>query len=329
VTTTGPTPAPTRLATPAARRLAPAALGLLVAGVVLAGCQSGSSASGEATPARSAPAGPASGAPQGGGPEPGGGGTSGEVVQVGDGSMQVRGSDEQTTVTWTGGTTFTRSVAGTLDDITVGSCVVAVVPDGGAVTSVTVSEPVDDTCSGPGGRGDGGPGDGGRPSGAPSGWPDGAPGDAPTDLPTDLPGGAPSGAPGGPGQRPSGAPDGFGAVTVGRVTAVQGTAVTVETVGLGLGGEAADATSSTVTVSDGTTVTTTVTVDANAVEKGLCAAVRGDADDSGAVAATSVSLSEPGDDGCTRLGGWSGGPGGPGRWGGSPSGGEGQGGTDA
>lgn len=312
-------PSPTR----AARRLAPAVLGVLVTATVLAGCQpasSGAEAAAAAPSGSAAPGGQATGAPGVGANGPGGG-TSGEVVQVGDATMQVRGADEQTTVTWTSTTTFTRSVAGSLDDVVVGACVVAFgAADDGAATSVTVSDPVDGACTGgPGGRG---PGDGTRPSGAPTGMPGG--------MPTDLPSGAPDG--GTPGQRPSGGPGGgFGSVVAGRVTAVDGTTLTVATT------QGDDEGSASVTVSSATAWTTTATASASAVEKGLCASVRGEADDSGAVAATSVSLSEPGDDGCSTAlrGGFPGGRGGPGQQGGPQDGQDGsqaaddQGGTDA
>ncbi|WP_147572743.1 hypothetical protein [Cellulomonas massiliensis] len=116
-----------------------------------------------------------------------------------------------------------------------------------------------------------------------------------------------------PGQRPSGGPGGgFGSVVAGRVTAVDGTTLTVATT------QGDDEGSASVTVSSATAWTTTATASASAVETGLCASVRGEADDSGAVAATSVSLSEPGDDGCSTglRGGFPGGRGGSGQQGG-------------
>ncbi|CAM5783729.1 hypothetical protein [Cellulomonas persica] len=241
-----------------------------------------------------------------------GGGVSGQIVQVGDQLMQVRDDDGQTSVTWTDETTVQVTTTVDQSAVTVGSCVTAMTggmrlpsdddeiagddvatqptDEDPAATTVTISQPVDGTCpAGPGGAfGPGG----------------GVPGDLPSDLPTDLP--LPDGMPtdmprpGGrePGDLPTGAPDGmprggFGGVTAGVVTAVGGTTITVETT-------AQDGTTSsaTVTVDDGTTFTTTTAGAASAFVVGQCADVRGTADDSGKVAATSVVVSSPGDDGC-------------------------------
>ncbi len=236
---------------------------------------------------------------QGQGP---GGGVSGQVVHVGDQLMQVRDDDGQTAVTWTDDTTVQVTTTADLSAVTVGSCVTAT-SGGGRVpsdddevatpstdedpvaTTVTVSQPVDGAF-GPGG---------GVPTDLPTDMPrleGDAPGDRPTDLPTDLPGGAPDEGGGASGGMPGGA---FGGVTSGAVTAVDGSTITVETI-------AQDGTTSsaTVTVDDSTTFTTTTAGDASALVVGQCATVRGTADDSGKVAATSVVVSSPGDDGCTR-----------------------------
>ncbi|MFC4616304.1 hypothetical protein ACFO3K_16375 [Cellulomonas algicola] len=254
----------------------------------------------------------------------------GEIVSVDTALMQVRATDEQTAVTWSGTTTFTQTVAGTLADVTVGSCVVAVAtPTDDTATSddtsngtsdapldattVTIGAAADDgTCSGVGGFG----GPGGRGGGTPDG--------APTGLPTGLPSGAPRG---GDGERPDGAPTdlpsgapttrAFGGVVGGQVTAVSGATLTVS-VTTGPGASDDDASSDEpvdrqVVVSDATTYTRTVDADASALTVGRCAAVRGEADDSGKVAATSVQVSDPTDGGCTSaLGGtvMRGGPGG-------------------
>lgn len=252
---------------------------------------------------------------QGQGP---GGGVSGQVVHVGDQLMQVRDDDGQTAVTWTDDTTVQVTTTADLSAVTVGSCVTAT-SGGGRVpsdddevatpstdedpvaTTVTVSQPVDGACAaGPGGAF--GPG-GGVPDDMPTDLPTDlptdmprlegdAPGDRPTDLPTDLPGGAPDEGGGAWGGMPGGT---FGGVTSGAVTAVDGSTITVETI-------AQDGTTSsaTVTVDDSTTFTTTTAGDASALVVGQCATVRGTADDSGKVAATSVVVSSPGDDGCTR-----------------------------
>jgi len=275
--------------------------------LVLAGCSAGTSPA--AAPAATAtPQQRGADGPQRSGP--GGGGTSGEIASVTGTVMQVRSTDAQTAVTWTDDTTFTASVAGALSDVAVGSCVVAVSTtttstDTSApleATSVQLTTATDDgTCAGGFG---GGPGGGQRPDGAPT--------DRPSGAPTDLPSGAPGGM------------RGFGGIAAGTVTAVDGSTLTVEVTGQD------DATTSrTVTVSDATTFTKSVAADASAVVVGQCASARGQADDSGKVTATSITVSAPTDGECTTgmLGG-RGFPGGPPD--GSSQGGSSQdGGTDA
>ncbi|UJP39931.1 hypothetical protein [Cellulomonas palmilytica] len=284
------------------------------------------------------------------GDTPGGlrGGVSGAIVQVGDGMLQLRDDDGQTAVTWTDETAVQVTNAADLSAVTVGSCVVATTggfrlpsddqepavdrsTDETPAATVTVSQPVDGACAVLGG---------GFPGGGRGQRPDGMPTDLPSDFPTDLPDDFPTGFPGGgaaPGDLPTDLPSGaagmpggpgglggFGGVTAGLVTAVDATTITVETT-------AQDGTTSsaTVVVDGSTTVTTTTVGDASAFEVGRCATVRGEADDSGKVAATSVAVSTPGDDGCsTGFGGFGGFGGMPGT--GGPGGsGAGQGGGDA
>lgn len=242
------------------------------------------------------------GVQRGDGPQrsgPGGGGASGEIASVSGTVMQVRSTDSQTAVAWTDATEFSATVDGTVADVTVGACVVAVSTSTGDddastpldATSIEVTQPADDgTCAlGSGG----GPVFGGdRPDGAP------------TDLPT-MP----------KGERPSGPPTGprsFGGGAVGTVTAVDGNTLTVESTG-----PDDETVTRTVTVTDATTYTKSVAADASAVVVGQCASARGEADDSGKVTATSITVSAPTDGECTggmvqRFGGGPGGPGGPG-----------------
>jgi hypothetical protein len=122
----------------------------------------------------------------------------------------------------------------------------------------------------------------------------------PSDFPTDgtQPSGAPTDFPGG---------GDFGTFVTGKVTAVSGSTITVDAVG------ADDATTSTdVTVDDDTAFTVTVAADATTLVVGQCVAAQGEADEAGGFAATSLTVSTPGDDGCTaRFGGGQGGfPGG-------------------
>lgn len=277
-------------------RLLPALAAATV--LVLAGCTG--------SPSSAAPPDddPTAATRQGDGPQRGGGGVTGEIASVTGTVMQVRSTDSQTAVTWTDATEFSATVDGTLADVTVGACIVAVSAatstatedDADApveATSVALTEPEDDgTCApGPGG----GPAFGGdRPDGAP------------TDLPT-MP----------EGERPSGPPTGlrsFGGGAIGTVTAVDGSTLTVASAG-----PDDETTTRTVTVTDATAYTTSVAADASTIVVGQCASARGEADDSGKVTATSITVSAPTDGECTggmvqRFGdgGGPGGPGGPG-----------------
>lgn len=264
----------TRSATPPAVLLSAGVLALVTA------CSGGAAATGTATAGPTATQAPAD-APGSVGRMPGGG-TSGEIAAVADALLQVQGDDGQTAVSWDDATTITQTVAAALSDVTTGSCVVATTTgddDAAAATSVTVAAATDAACT----TGFGG----GMPAGGPSGErPDGAPTDAPDD-----------------GERPTGG--GFGAVTAGLVTAVDGSTITVD----------ADGTVATITVDDATTYTTTVAADAGALTVGRCVTAQGESDSSGQVAAISLLVSDAGADGCSAGfgGGFGGrGPGGPG-----------------
>ncbi|MBA2952227.1 hypothetical protein HZF07_00785 [Nocardioides sp. CGMCC 1.13656] len=222
-------------------------------------------------------AGPQGSAPdiRGGGPGGTPPGASGEVADVTGRTAQVQGPNGQVAVTWTGGTTFTEEVEATLADVTVGSCVMVTGadedtdPEATEVTaaSVRVEEPADD---------------GG--CGFAAGGPDGAPSFQPEGTPSDLPSGAPDGV-----RR------GFG--TAGTVSAVaaDGFSVTSQRP------DEEDPVEVTVTADDDTTVTTTAAAKASAVEVGRCVVAQGGTDDTGAVTATSISVSDPVDGEC--LGG--------------------------
>ena len=108
-----------------------------------------------------------------------------------------------------------------------------------------------------------------QPSGMPTDLP--TPSDVPSDVPSDL---ARAG--------------GFG--TTGEVTAVSGDGFTVA----GMGDEEV-----TVTVTGDTAYTTSASATASAVAVGACVAAEGDTDDTGALTATSISVSEPVDGACT------------------------------
>lgn len=269
------------------RRIAQPGVLALVAALALGGCSSDAvSEDGVATP--SADATPdAAGGP--GAPAEGRGGVSGLVAAVSDTVAQIQDAESQTAVTWDETTVFRRTTAAGLDAVTVGSCVVAVLPgeDSGdtSATSVTVTEAVDGECSTAlGGPWSGGPGE----------RPDGAPTPPAGELPEMADGDAPAWPVGG-----------FGSIVAGRVTEVSGTTLTVEVID-------ADgaSTSQAVATSGETAVTTTAVADVSALVVGVCADVQGEADTSGGMAATSITVSDPGDDGCAARGGFGGMPGG-------------------
>jgi hypothetical protein len=220
-------------------------------------------------------------------PQPG----SGKVAAVNGATAQVQGPDGQTAVSWNSSTTFTQQVSGTLADVKVGTCVMvmssAATDDSSSLAASTVRiTPADDdgSCAaGPGGaRGPGGMG-GDRPEGMPT--------DLPTDLPTGMPSGMPSGAPRGLG--------GLGGLATGKVTSVSTTGFTVDAVAPGSDG----ATAREVTVSGDTTFATTAAAKASDVKVGVCVATRGDTDDTGAVTATTMQISQAVDGACTMGGG--------------------------
>ena len=222
---------------------------------------------------------PGSGRPGGG--QPG----SGKVAAVDGSTAQVQGSSSQTAVTWTSSTSFTQQVAGSLDDVTAGSCVVVSGEGDDTVTatSVRITEAEGDDCSG----GLGAPG-GDRPDR----------GDAPQDRPSDA-----------PTDRPSDAPRGMGGgLAAGRVTAVTDSGFTVASTRPG----SEETSSVTVAVSDDTTYTTTEEADAEDVKVGVCVQTRGESDAKGAVTATTIAISPAVDGECVTRG--------PGGRGGAPEG---------
>lgn len=226
---------------------------------------------------------------QGGPGGPGFPGATGTVAAVDGSTAQVQNPQSgQVAVTWTGDTTFTQEVDGSLDDVAVGGCVMVESDDAGtdpdatefAAATVRITEPNDDGGCGPGGPG------GDRPEGAPS------------DRPSDFSEGAPDGAPDGTQVR------GFG--RVGEVTAVTADGFTLSTTTPG----SDEPSELTVTVDGDTAYTTTAPAEASAVKVGRCVTARGDSDDTGAVEATSIAVSEPVDGQCGGFFRSAGGPGG-------------------
>jgi hypothetical protein len=189
--------------------------------------------------------------------------------------------DGQVSVTWTSATTFTKEVSAAQSDVKVGDCVLVGSTDQPAsgstapATTVTASNvritPKTDGSCGLGMRGPGGDGNGPQLQGAP---PSGAPKD---------------------GQRPQMRAMGG---AVGEVTAVSATGFTVASVMPGRSADASKTTSVTVTVSGDTTYTATVTGAASDVKVGSCVAANGSTDDTGAVTARTIAVSQPRDGQC-------------------------------
>jgi hypothetical protein len=207
-------------------------------------------------------------------------GANGKVAAVADKTAQVQGTDGQVAVTWTAATTFTKEVSAALADVKVGTCVLvgsADQPSAGSTpatkvtaASVRITPKTNGTCGiglrGPGG-GPGSSGSGPQLNGTP---PEGAPSD---------------------GQRPQ--VRGLGGA-VGEVTAVSSSGFTVAAVTPGN----SNTTPVTVTVDADTTYTTTAKAAASDVEVGVCIAANGTTDDTGAVTAKTIAVSQPQDGQC-------------------------------
>jgi hypothetical protein len=246
-------------------------------GLALSACGSGSS-TGNGNPAavtqQNGEGGAAGGAPGG---FPGG---SGKVAAVAGSTAQVQGQNGQVAVTWTSSTRFTQQVAASVKDLKVGDCVTAMPAASStgssdtssvAAASVRISAPVSGSCT-VGVRGQGGQGGGTRTGqGTP---PEGAPSGAPTD-------GARRG--------------GFGAF--GKVTAVRGTGFTVESTRPG----ATDTSKVSVTTSGDTTWTRSGKTTAKDVKVGSCVASMGKSDNTGAITAATIAVSQPVNGACTTM----------------------------
>lgn len=210
----------------------------------------------------------------GGAGMPGGPGASGLVAAVSGRTMQVQSAGSgQVAVTWTAETAFLEQVAGSSADVTVGTCVL-VTADGGTEDGEPVAaDAVRITEAAEDGGCTGG--SGGGPGGGPGG-------ERPEGMPTD---------------RPTDRPAGFGG-TAGKVTAVSTTGFTVESAEVDV----------EVTVDAETTYSTTAEADAAAAEVGRCVTAVGEADDTGAVTATRINVSDPVDGECSAGRGFGGPP---------------------
>lgn len=255
--------------------------------VMFLGACGGGTSAGNATGApTTAAAGNAAGAAGGARAFPG---ASGLLAQIDGKTLQVQGTDAQTAVTYSATTTFTSTVGAKLSDVVVGVCVQArsarrTAGAGGTAptaaprvttgpiiaATVEISAAVNGRCSAMGGF---------RMPGAR------APGAA----------GAPTGPAGGPSsgrtRGPGGGGNGFGGPgAFGKVTAVNTTGFIIESSRPANGTATAVPTAETVQTSAGTTYTLTGAADAKALIIGVCVTALGKADDTGSIAATSITL---------------------------------------
>ena len=288
-----PSTAAARLVIPVRSGLALAA-GLLLTGAVLAGCAASKSASGQAAAQASA-----AGSQQGRSGFGGGPAAFGTLAEIDGQVLQVQNqATGQVSVSYSASTAFSRTESVTAAQLKVGSCVTAVGQRTGSsgspsaaqsrstsfpAATVQISAPVNGSCTlaGPGGRG------GTRPSGFPSGRPSGFPSNRPSGFPSNRPSGFPSGQGGG-----------FGEFATGKVSAVSGSTVTVQTPARGQQA----ASTVTVTLTASTTYTETVPATAAALRVGECVSATGKTGTTGAVAATRIALTPAGPNGCTTGG---------------------------
>ncbi len=213
-------------------------------------------------------------------------GGAGKVAAVSGRTAQVQGGGAQVAVTWTAKTLFTQEVAARASDLKVGDCVLAMPKMDSssasaspsstvAAASVRISPAVGGSCTN-GFRGPGGPG-------------------GPVRDQAGTPPSPPAGDEGGP---RSGGPTRRGAFgAVGKVTAVRGTGFTVESTRPG-----SSATSTvTVSTSAATTWTRSVKAASKDVKVGRCVASVGKPDSTGAITATSMTVSQPVDGRCGGM----------------------------
>jgi hypothetical protein len=288
-------------------------LGLTAAATVLAAC--GGSGQATAAPPTGATASASSGQRTGAG-DPSGArrfpGASGLVAEVDGTTLQVQGATSQTAVTWSATTRFTSEVAARRADVRAGLCVMVrsaqapgqgrtpTAPTSLTAQTLTISQPVGGTCEAAFARG--GPG---RGVGAPGGQTGGPASGGPATGGAQRTGGTNGGR---------GFGGGFGGA-FGTVTAVSANGFTVRSaVPTRLGGSSASASPTsgttaatrvvTVVTNSQTTYLKTVVVTASAARVGTCVTALGTADETGAIAATSIAVRPAQNGSCT---------GGPGR----------------
>jgi hypothetical protein len=223
---------------------------------------------------------------------------SGLIAAVSGSTLQVQNAQVgQVAVLWTAATKFTQQVTLSLGSIKAGDCVTAAATAGSptaasfTATAVTVSQAVNGRCFG-------GFGGGTVPS----------PGSSFQARP--RPSGTRSFA------RPSGAAR-TGAFATGSVVSVSGSTIVVASRSFGPGADASPGaspgasagttTNKTVTLTSATKITTVRSATAAAATVGRCVTAQGKTDSTGAVAATSIAVTDPVNGQCTSgFGGFGG-----------------------
>lgn len=257
-----------------------AAVGLLgLASLSLVGCSSGSDEAAAETTQQEAQA------PEGAARGPMG--VSGTIAVVKDGLLQVQDSESQTAVSYTADTAITQQVEGALADISVGVCIMGMGggESGEALTTVTITQPVDGECTL--GFGGGMPG-GGRGGEMPEGFEPPADGEMP-----EVPEGFEPPADGQMPEMTEGGAGGFGGFSSGKVTAVNGSTITIETVSMDGGTGSED-----VAVDESTAFLKTEDATSDALVVGACVVAVGEYEGE-QYAAASLAVSESGEEGCS------------------------------
>ena len=259
-------------------------------------------------------------------------GATGSVAALSASSMEVQNpASGQTTVNWTSSTTFSKSVTESVSAVTVGECVTATGTASKkskttiAARSITVRAPSSSGTCGAAGAGRGGFRTGFGSGGPPAGGfqPRSGSGSGPVTFPE---GGGPRNFPGG-----GAAGNNFRKqlanldIASGKVTAVNGSTITVLGISISPGTFAPPAKSNSgsskpkqlarpktqtlkITASSTTPVNTTQSVSSGALAVGDCVSAFGPAATNGAVTATTVRITSTGGGNCT--GGFAGGRGG-------------------
>jgi Domain of unknown function (DUF5666) len=210
---------------------------------------------------------------------------SGLIAAVSGSTLQVQNAQAgQVAVTWTAATKFTQQVTLSLGSIKAGDCVTAAATAGSptaasfTATAVTVSQAVNGRCFGGFGGAVPSPGSSFQARPRPSGTPSFA--------------------------RPSGAAR-TGAFATGSVVSVSSSTIVVASrsfgpgAGASPGASAGTTTNKTVTLTSATKITTVRSATAAAATVGRCVTAQGKADSTGAVAATSIAVTDPVNGQCT------------------------------